>query len=351
MNLKIKFELEETELNGEIENLIPSSGGSLPSGGTTGQILTKNSDEDGDAGWKDNNFVVTESGISEALGYVPRKAWYVNVTITRLNDISSDKTPAEIYQAYTDGYSVYAAIQGNFFGLPFVLPLLSAFSTNGNYTILFGVSADPNSGTVQFTLAWNEKWYMRYNELIDDQSLQIALSDKLDKNQGTSNSGKFLGIGADGVVVPTEVDGGGENSDWKKIRDISVTSEAGVVEVSITEDSEGNSLSLNEAFILIKSETKQYAYAPITIRNGNSYVFVGEYRLANETENAPGVIRIRPFGLYWMASYMTGGYQQNVVDYNWGFYYTKSQPRLSVIPKITGIRIGFSTIEAEVWGR
>lgn len=56
MNLKIKFELEETELNGEIENLVPSSsGGSLPSGGTTGQVLTKNSNADGDAGWKDSS--------------------------------------------------------------------------------------------------------------------------------------------------------------------------------------------------------------------------------------------------------------------------------------------------------
>lgn len=35
------------------------------------------------------------------------------------------------------------------------------------------------------------------------------LSEKLDKNQGTANSGKFLGIGADGIVVPTEVGGGG----------------------------------------------------------------------------------------------------------------------------------------------
>lgn len=76
MNLKIKFELEETELNGEIENLIPSSsGGSLPSGGTTGQVLTKNSDADGDAGWKDNKPVIPEpyvlpSATAETLGGV-----------------------------------------------------------------------------------------------------------------------------------------------------------------------------------------------------------------------------------------------------------------------------------------
>lgn len=69
---------------------IPDLGNSLPDGGTTGQVLTKNSDADGDAGWKD-----------------------------------------------ISGY----------------------------------------------------------------------LSEKLDKNQGTENSGKFLGIGADGIVQPMTVKG------------------------------------------------------------------------------------------------------------------------------------------------
>lgn len=71
MNLKIKFELEETELNGEIENLIPSSsGGSLPSGGTTGQVLTKNSDADGDAGWKEPYTYVLPAATAQTLGGV-----------------------------------------------------------------------------------------------------------------------------------------------------------------------------------------------------------------------------------------------------------------------------------------
>lgn len=110
MNLKIKFDLEETELKGEIENLIPSSGGSLPSGGTTGQILTKNSDKDGDAGWS---------------------------------------TP------------------------------------------------EPAVLTTEQTLT------------TEQQSQALANIGGLSKNQGAANSGKFLGIGADGIVVPTEVDGGG----------------------------------------------------------------------------------------------------------------------------------------------
>ena len=113
MNLKIKFELEETELKGEIENLIPSSsGGSLPSGGTTGQILTKNSDKDGDAGWS---------------------------------------TP------------------------------------------------EPAVLTTEQTLT------------TEQQSQALANIGGLSKNQGTANSGKFLGIGDDGIVVPTEVSGGGSS--------------------------------------------------------------------------------------------------------------------------------------------
>lgn len=129
MNLKIKFELEETELNGEIENLIPSSsGGSLPSGGTTGQVLAKNSDADGDAGWKD-----------------------------------------------ISGY----------------------------------------------------------------------LSEKLDKNQGTANSGKFLGIGADGIVVPTEVGGGSKN--YRKIAEVTISEE--VSSIFINKDINGNPFEITEYFV------------------------------------------------------------------------------------------------------
>lgn len=54
---------------------IPDLGNSLPDGGTTGQVLTKNSDADGDAGWKDNKPVIPEpyvlpSATAETLGGV-----------------------------------------------------------------------------------------------------------------------------------------------------------------------------------------------------------------------------------------------------------------------------------------
>lgn len=160
--------------------------------------------------------------------------------------------------------------------------------------------------------------------------------------------GNGINVAEDGTISS---EGSGGSSEWRKIKDLSVTSEEGVTWISITEDQDGNSFSLDEVFILIKSETKQFAYAQITIPNGSQSATVGEYRLANETESSPGIIRIRPFGPFWIATFMKGGYQENIVDKNWGFYYRKSQPLLSAIPKITGIGFGFSTINAEVWGR
>ena len=265
---------------------LPGSGG-VPDGGTTGQVLTKNSDADGDAGWKEPYTYVLPAATSQTLG---------GVKIGNGINIAED-----------------------------------------------GTISSEGSGSASAVLYTEQT-------LTDEQKTQALTNiGGLSKNQGTANSGKFLGIGADGIVVPTDVGGG---SEWRKIKDLSVTSEAGVTFISITEDQDGNSFSLDEVFILIKSETKQFAYAQITIPNGSQSATVGEYRLAaNETENAPGVIRIRPFGPFWIATFMNGGYHENVVDKNWGFYYQKSQALLSAIPKITGIGIGFSTINAEVWGR
>ena len=361
---------------------LPGSGG-VPDGGTTGQVLTKNSNANGDAGWKnssgaefsdDGSGNISVNGASSDAKRFLNSLTFPGLNYKYVNPINSG-TYASPYGVYISSGTVIDYVVGLTqvgFYTAYVNRRVTdipdaAKAANSSLRGFVCVSQIDNtaSGGSQKCYAYialidqNSNFYIQYiqgsvgggwKRMYPYETAESALMEKLDKNQGTANSGKFLGIGADGVVVPTEVSGGG-GSEWKKIRDISVTSEAGITTVTITEDSEGNSLSLDEIFILIKSETKQYAYAPVTIRNGNSYVMVGEYRLANETENAPGVIRIRPFGLYWMASYMKGGYQQNVVDYNWGFYYQKSQPRLSAIPKITGIGIGFSTIEAEVWGR
>lgn len=131
---------------------IPDLGNSLPDGGTTGQVLTKNSNADGDAGWKD-----------------------------------------------ISGY----------------------------------------------------------------------LSEKLDKNQGTANSGKFLGIGADGIVVPTEVSGG--SSEWIQV--VKLKTDEDLYYITVSADSNGSELSFDEAYVLFvasKSSTDSSGNFGIGLRNWTS---------------------------------------------------------------------------------
>lgn len=108
-----------------LETMAGGVGSGLPNGGTVGQVLAKKSDVDGDAEWADmESEEVTADNITQALGYTPRKAWYVNVTLG--DPITADKTAAEIWKAYQDGYSVFAmvALDGVYpFALPLVLPM------------------------------------------------------------------------------------------------------------------------------------------------------------------------------------------------------------------------------------
>ena len=108
-----------------LETMAGGVGGGLPNGGTVGQVLAKKSDADGDTEWADmESEEVTADNITQALGYTPRKAWYVNVTPG--NPITADKTAAEIWKAYQDGYSVFAKVVVDDlypFTLPLVLPM------------------------------------------------------------------------------------------------------------------------------------------------------------------------------------------------------------------------------------
>lgn len=60
-----------------------------------------------------------------------------------------------------------------------------------------------------------------------EQALTPQFNNKLDKNQGTENNGKFLGIGADGLVVPKDVPstGGGETKNPIVIADVTINGE------------------------------------------------------------------------------------------------------------------------------
>lgn len=109
---------------------------------------------------------VTSANIINALGYTPRKAWYVNITGT-LDAPTGDKTPAEIYQAYTDGYAVYAVVQVTdlYSGvLPFALPLVAILPVSGSYLACFSTLAEPHvdgaAGIMEITATWDQRWYL-----------------------------------------------------------------------------------------------------------------------------------------------------------------------------------------------
>lgn len=102
--------------------------------------------------------------------YVEPAAWYVNITGT-WNEPIGDKTPEEIYQAYTKGYAVYAVVQiANLRGgTPFVLSLVAILPVSGSYLVCFSTLAEPHldgtAGIMEITATWNQQWYLFASEI------------------------------------------------------------------------------------------------------------------------------------------------------------------------------------------
>lgn len=110
---------------------------------------------------------LTADSITTALGYTPRKAWYVKLTGTKASP-TADQTAAAIYQAYTDGYAVYGIVQMNEMlnGLPIILPLLYVYGSSASVGALcFAGSANPHlSGTMTqnttITATYDGSWHV-----------------------------------------------------------------------------------------------------------------------------------------------------------------------------------------------
>lgn len=301
MNLKIKFELEETELNGEIENLIPSSSGvSLPSGGTTGQVLTKNSNADGDAGWKDSSgaeFSDDGSGNISVNGASSDAKRFLNsLTVPGLNykyvNPINSGTYASPYGVYISSGTVIDYVVGLTqvgFYTAYVNRRVTdipdaAKAANSSLRGFVCVSQIDNtaSGGSQKCYAYialidqNSNFYIQYiqgsvgggwKRMYPYETAESALVEKLDKNQGTANSGKFLGIGADGIVVPSEVGGG---SEWVTLFNGTIATEEAVNSMSadLLKSCEG----MNE-FLVWYTNTKNTVETP---GNDNSEVTIGK---------------------------------------------------------------------------
>lgn len=122
---------------------------------------------------------VTSASVTDALGYTPRKAWYVNITGTLAEPIG-DKTPAEIYQAYTEEYAVYAVVQmaSLYSGMPFILPLVASVPVGDSYKVAFSTLAEAHlagEGIVEITVTWNQRWYLFTSEIASTDDIPTTL--------------------------------------------------------------------------------------------------------------------------------------------------------------------------------
>ena len=141
--------------------------------------------------------------------YAEPGAWYVNITGTP-DAPTGDKTPAEIYQAYTDGYAVYAVLQMTslFAGMPFMLPLTAIVPASGSYLVAFSASTEPRSGVdgvVSITVTWNQKWYLFATVLAKETDIPTIPSALPNPNALTFTgavSGSYDGSAAKTVNIP-----------------------------------------------------------------------------------------------------------------------------------------------------
>lgn len=208
---------------------IPDLGNSLPDGGTTGQLLVKNSDADGDAGWSTPEPFVINSGehynqlfvnksyaeIKEAYEFGKNVVIIWNNKQYPLSSISDEKVEFIVEESITnsDDYTMYNIHTRT----------LAIYSERGKLA-----TKDYANLNVYSIKGSDESFAPKASAVLtteqtlttEQQSQALENIGGLSKNQGTANSGKFLGIGADGIVVPNEV-----NKQWKLMFEHIVTDE------------------------------------------------------------------------------------------------------------------------------
>lgn len=155
---------------------------------------------------------LTADGITTALGYTPRKAWYVKLTGTKAS-LTADQTAEAIYQAYTDGYAVYGVVQMSEIleGFPIILPLLFVYYSS---VLCFAGSVNPHlSGTMTqnttITAAYDGSWHV----FVDSQPTALKNPNALTIKIG-SETVTYDGSAAKTVDMPS---GGSGGETWVEI--------------------------------------------------------------------------------------------------------------------------------------
>ena len=255
---------------------IPDLGNYLPDGGTTGQVLTKNSNADGDAGWSTlepfvinseehyNQLFVNKSyaEIKEAYEFGKNVVIIWNNKQYPLSSINDEKVEFVVEESITnsDDYTMY-----NIHTRTLAIYSESGKRATKDYVNLNVYSI--NGCDKSFAPKASAVLTTEQTLTTEQQSQALVNIGGLSKNQGTENSGKFLGIGADGIVVPTEVGG---SSEWVTLFNGTIATEEAVNSMSadLLKSCEG----MNE-FLVWYTNTKNTVETP---GNDNSEVTIGK---------------------------------------------------------------------------
>ena len=149
---------------------------------------------------------VPVTSVNGATGAV-KTSYYVTITPGDNNSATADKTPQEVYAAYTAGYAVYAIVNFNSDGgIPFVLPLAAAYSLMGAVVLGFGALGSVNqSANPQYpTVAYNgSAWQAWVGTLARASDIPTALKNPYALNiKIGSSTTSYDGSGAKTVEIP-----------------------------------------------------------------------------------------------------------------------------------------------------
>ena len=263
----------------KLENIyVPDLGNSLPDGGTTGQVLTKNSDADGDAGWSTPEPFIINSE-------------------ERYNQLFVNKSYAEIKEAYESGKNVIIIWNSKQYPLSSISDEKVEFFveesiTNSDDFTMYNIrtrtlaiySESDKRATKDYTnvnaysikgcdglFAPKASAVLTTEQTLTTEQQSQVLSNigGLSKNQGTENAGKVLTVGSDGIVVPTEV--GGEDK-WELISH-SDTPIENVMALKINLDDNGKAFQLKKAVLYAWcSVGGLYSYANFGKTSGYSWL-------------------------------------------------------------------------------
>ena len=182
---------------GTVTTLPAGSAATASMGGTAAQPTLNLGIPQGAPGGGAN---VTKDAVVGALGFTPisaddvpvkkvngatgevKSTFYVKVTPTGSDwDATADKTPQEVYAAYTAGYAVYAVVHFDGYNFPFTLPLVSAASMFGTKALGFGAlgslsqTENPQYPTVLYDGANWQAWIGTLAKSTDIPTIPTAL--------------------------------------------------------------------------------------------------------------------------------------------------------------------------------